>query len=137
GNDMLATVTGAPTVGSAGRASHTSDTAPLEPSSSPGAQSGRGLVVDPAFTGNALTLVRKVVPERKAELVSLLTRMGTNIDTSSEMAFARLTTVHFLRWVVLDGASPSDPAQLVFESNYDGTLEQHLKDLYLNGSRCM
>lgn len=134
---MLEEVTGAPTLGSAGRALHTSDTLPLEPSSSPGARSGRGVVVDPALTGNALTIVQKVLPERKAELESLLTRIGTNIDASGEMAFARLTTVHFLRWVVLDGASPSEPAQLVFESNYDGTLEQHLEDLYLNGSRCM
>lgn len=137
GNDMLARVAGTPRFGSAGLTSPTSDTAPREPPSSPGAQSGRVVTIDPALTGNALTIVRRIIPERKAELASLLTRMGTHIETTAEMDFARLTTVHFLRWVVIEGLTPSDPAQLVFESNYDGTLEQHLDDLYLNGARCL
>lgn len=134
---MLARVAGTPRVGSAGLGLHTSGTAAHPPSSSPGAQSGRVVAVDPGLTGNALTVVRNVLPARKAEVESLLTRIGTNITTSPEMAFAQLTTVHFLRWVVIDGLSPSEPAQLVLESNYDGTLEQHLDDLYLHGARCM
>jgi hypothetical protein len=93
--------------------------------------------VDPLLVGNALTLVVPIVPERKAQLTRLLVRIGTSIDGSSEMRFAELTTVHFMRWVVIDGASPGDTAQLAFESNYDGTLQQHLGDLFTHGARCM
>jgi hypothetical protein len=93
--------------------------------------------VDPLLAGNALTILVPIVPDRRAQLASLLSRIGTNIDTSSEMRFSALTTVHFMRWVVIDGAKPGDTAQLAFESNYDGTLQQHLVDLFTHGARCM
>jgi hypothetical protein len=105
----------------------------LGPASAVGLRS-RGLELDPSRAGNALTLVRPILPGRKDELVELLTRLGTNIDTSSELAFDALESVHFMRWVVVEGATPSEPAQLAFESNYDGTLEQHLDDLYRHGA---
>lgn len=134
GNNIQARVTHIPQVGSG---EHVRSTALAEPPSSPGAESGRAVAVSPALTGNALTIVRKIAPAREAELASLLTRMGMNIDSTPEMAFDRLTTVHFLRWVIIDGVTESEPAQLAFESNYDGTLDQHLDDLYLHGARCL
>lgn len=107
------------------------------PTSAVSAKSGRVLALDPTLAGNALTIVRTVLPARKAELVDLLTRMGTNIDTTTEMVFDALESVHFMRWVVIEGATPEAPAQLAFESNYDGTLTQHLADLYEHGARAM
>jgi hypothetical protein len=102
-----------------------------------GAISGRAVALDPAQAGNALTIVRSILPARKAELVELLTRIGTNIDTSPELVFDQLESVHFMRWVVIDGMTPAEPAQLAFESNYDGTLTQHLADLYEHGARAL
>jgi hypothetical protein len=107
------------------------------PTSAVSAKSGRTLALEPSLAGNALTIVRTVLPERKTELVELLTRMGTNIDTTTEMVFDELESVHFMRWVVIEGATPEQPAQLAFESNYDGTLTQHLADLYEHGARAM
>jgi hypothetical protein len=101
------------------------------------AKSRRVVALDPALSGNALTIVCPILPERKAELVDLLTRIGTSIDTTTEMVFDELSSVHFMRWVVIEGATPSQPAQLAFESNYDGTLAQHLADLYEHGARAM
>jgi hypothetical protein len=107
------------------------------PASAVSRKTGRSLALEPTLAGNALTIVRTILPERKEALLELLTRMGTNIDTTSEMVFDELQSVHFMRWVVIDGATPSEPAQLAFESNYDGTLEQHFADLYEHGARAM
>jgi hypothetical protein len=108
-----------------------------QPPASAVVRSRKAVQVDPLLSGNALTLVTPVSPGREAELLELLTRIGIDVDNSTEMRFAELSTVHFMRWVVVDGASPAQPAALVFESNYDGTLEQHLADLYAHGARCM
>jgi len=107
------------------------------PISGVSAKSGRSVALDAALAGNALTIVCPVLPERKAELVALLTRFGTSIDTTTEMVFDQLSSVHFMRWVVIEGQTPEQPAQLAFESNYDGTLAQHLADLYEHGARAM
>jgi hypothetical protein len=107
----------------------------VQPPSSAVFRTARSVSVDPLLTGSALTLVVPVLAERREELTRLLTRVGTNIDAAAEMRFAALSSVHFLRWVVLDGVSPTDPPILIFESNYDGTLDQHLSDLFACGSR--
>jgi len=97
----------------------------------------KALALDSSLAGSALTSIVPVLESRKARLIELLTRIGTNIDSSVEMRFAALRTVHFMRWVVIEGQNPGEPAQLAFESNYDGTLPQHLADLFENGARCM
>jgi hypothetical protein len=107
------------------------------PSSAIAVKSGRTLALDPCLAGSALTVIRPIVPERKAQLVELLTRVGTNIATTTEMMFDELESVHFMRWVVIEGATRHQPAQLALESNYDGTLAQHLADLYEHGARLM
>ena len=107
------------------------------PISGVSAKSGRDVALDPLRAGNALTIVCSVLPERKAELVALLTRIGTSIATSTEIVFDELRSVHFMRWVVIEGAAPGQRSQLAFESNYDGTLAQHLDDLYEHGARAM
>ncbi len=92
------------------------------------------LELDPKRCGSALTLLHRVLPARKAELVKLLEQMGEDIDGTRELPFNQLQTVHFLRWVVVDGATPEQPPQLMFESNHDGTVEQHLGELLQRGA---
>lgn len=49
--------------------------------------------------------------------------------------FGRLTTVHFLRWVLLeparDAAGRPIAASLAFSTDYDGPLEEHVNELVL------
>jgi hypothetical protein len=93
--------------------------------------------IDPKLSGSAVTLLHRVLPERKAELVKLLEQMGKDIDGTRDIPFNQLRTVHFMRWVVVEPAAPDEPAQLMFESNYDGTLEQHLGELLQRGAAGM
>lgn len=86
------------------------------PISGVSAKSGRSVALDAAQAGNALAIVCAISPERKAELALLLTRFGTNIDTTTDMVFDELQSVHFMRWVVIEAAAPGQPALLAFES---------------------
>jgi hypothetical protein len=95
------------------------------------------LDLDAKLCGSAVTLLHRVLPERRTELVELLEQMGQDIDGTREIPFNELETVHFMRWVVVEGAAPGEPTQLMFESNYDGTLEQHLGELLRRGSEGM
>ncbi|MBA3936142.1 MAG: hypothetical protein H0X38_01680 [Planctomycetes bacterium] len=67
----------------------------------------------------ALTVVVPVIPGRVAELTALLQAIGDRIDDNAHIPFAALTTTHFCRWVVIPATGPY-PAQLAFESSYDG-----------------
>jgi len=63
-------------------------------------------------------------------LRDLLEGIGGAIKQNPYFRFDALESVHFLRWVVLEARSPSAPARLAFESNYDGTPEEHLAELF-------
>jgi hypothetical protein len=79
--------------------------------------------------GNALTIVLPIVSGREAALEALLNEIGTHITENHHIDFSKLSTTHFLRWVIVPAASGA-PAQLAFESNYDGTPEEHLSELW-------
>jgi hypothetical protein len=81
-------------------------------------------------SGSALTLVLPVMQGREESLRTLLTDIGTHINSNTYFPFAELESVHFMRWVVVPPASSEAPAQLAFESNHDGTPEQHLAELF-------
>jgi hypothetical protein len=93
--------------------------------------------VSPEQTGSALTILTRIARGHKAELCEFLTRTGTSIDSTTEIELGRLRTVHFMRWVVIDDLEDASQGTLVFESNHDGTIDQHLDDLYACGSRFM
>lgn len=86
------------------------------------------------MSSNALTVVTPIQPDKVAELDALLSEIGEDISnkTGRHISFAQLTTVHFLRWVILpedkEGKRHYLP-QLAFESNYDGPLDAHLEEL--------
>ncbi|HYO70169.1 MAG TPA: hypothetical protein VEU33_29240 [Archangium sp.] len=86
------------------------------------------------MSSNALTVVTPIQPDKVKELDALLSEIGEDIDnkTGRHIDFARLTTVHFLRWVILPEDNEGERhylPQLAFESNYDGPLEAHLEEL--------
>jgi hypothetical protein len=74
----------------------------------------------------AVTIVAPVKPRQAARLKRLLQSIGT-------APFSRLTTTHFARFVLLDRTVDLDgnpiEAQLVYMSDIDEPLEQHLDEL--------
>ncbi|WPB77711.1 hypothetical protein KYC5002_00915 [Archangium violaceum] len=86
------------------------------------------------MSSNALTVVTPIQSDKVEKLDDLLSKIGEDIDnkTGRSISFARLTTVHFLRWVILPEQKDGKrhyPPQLAFESNYDGPLDEHLEEL--------
>jgi hypothetical protein len=81
-----------------------------------------------ALSGQALTVVSRIKPSAVIELTRFLDEIGTDIAHNAHIRFADLTRVHFLRWVVLADDQRFAPS-LAFESNYDGTLDQHLDEM--------
>jgi hypothetical protein len=82
-----------------------------------------------ALVGSALTIVLPIIPGREKPLEALLNEIGTHIVDNPHIDFSKLSTTHFLRWVVIPPATAGAPSQLAFESNYDGTAEAHLSEL--------
>ena len=95
---------------------------PTRAATLPGSPAGR------AFTG-----LTKVRTGREAELSAYLTQLGTNIQSSTDIAFSELRRVHFCRWLVVRDTA-GEP-WLAFESNYDGLLDDHLRELIQVGAR--
>lgn len=94
---------------------------------------------DGAVRQGALTAIVPILPGRTPSLRALLERIdcdddaGTDIENNAWVPFARLTRVHFARWLIFDEAvdvrGRPIPASLVFSSNYDEPREAHLREL--------
>ena len=111
---------------------------------------------------HALTVIVPVPDEKIDRLRALLNAIGQNIlnpdlpgagsvpleqvrdhlppshlisEGAPFIEFGRLTTVHFLRWVLLEPARDATggpiKASLAFSTDYDGPLEEHLNELVL------
>jgi hypothetical protein len=84
-------------------------------------------------TQGALTVIVEVEDGRVGALKALLTGIGEDVDKPKcPVDFSKMTTVHFMRWVVLDASEVGGrkiPAQLVLSTNYDLPLNGHLRDL--------
>lgn len=103
---------------------------------------------------SALTIIIPVSDEQAAPLRQLLTAVGQNISERAVslsavrerlprtipaltgetfIEFHKLTTVHFLRFVLLDPARDAEghiiSASLAFSTDYDGPLDEHLDEL--------
>ena len=79
---------------------------------------------------NALTILVPVLPDRVKALSDLLTQIGTHLRANSYLDVSRLTTTHFLRWVILPAENDSS-ALLLFESNHDDDAVTYLRDLLI------
>src|SRR5688500_6647647 len=89
-------------------------------------------------TGSALTLVVPIKPDRVDALEGLLTTIGQKVRDNSQLPADKLSTVHFFRWVILRKREVGTSRDfLAFESNYDGTLDEHLEDLCRVGGEAL
>ena len=73
---------------------------------------------------NALTVVADIKADQLAALDALLNQIGDSLLANPYLDVSRLSTTHFLRWVVLPGKGDS-PAKLLLESNHDGDFETY------------
>ncbi len=104
---------------------------------------------------HALTVIAEVADSNVAPLRNLLHAVGQNIDADGNVPlasvqsllpggapapggpnfieFRKLSTVHFLRWVLLEPARDAQGnrigASLAFSTDYDGPLDAHLDEL--------
>ncbi|MDQ6778540.1 MAG: hypothetical protein M3071_20485, partial [Actinomycetota bacterium] len=81
----------------------------------------------------AVTIVADVKPRRRASLKRLLTIMGEDAAGNEVLPLGELSTAHFARLMMLDATKDLDgnplPAHLIYMSDVDGSLEDHLEEL--------
>jgi hypothetical protein len=75
-----------------------------------------------------LTFLARVDPERIAGLSKLLDDMALDIEGNELIPFPKLKLLHFASFVLNDEAG-YEP-YLVFENNFDGSLDQYLEELW-------
>ncbi len=67
----------------------------------------------------ALTVITPIIPEKLCDLKMILA--GIQADPSTSIA--KISTIHFARWVIID-----DETRLLFTSNFDGLFEDYIQD---------
>ena len=85
---------------------------------------------------NPLTLITPVLPDHHMALHELLRKIREDLKDGMFLAFENLGTIHYCRWVLLhnpynteyEKESNMEP-QLVFESNFDGSVEEQVSGL--------
>lgn len=80
----------------------------------------------------ALTVIVKVKADKAAALSDLLDRIGQDIRAVREndvLDFSKFSRVHFARVYLIPNAKTGIQDTLVFESNYDTTLKEHLDEM--------
>lgn len=90
-----------------------------------------------ARAGSALTIAVPIQAARADALERYLRSIGDAIRDNTELRFGALKSVHFMRWVVVRKGPKTGKDYLLFESNHDGTPEQHLRDLIQAGPEAL
>jgi hypothetical protein len=80
-----------------------------------------------------LTVVVPIDRDKLTDLRQLLDDMGEDVRQQTVVPFADLTTVHYIRWVIIDplvegGVEVAGPS-LVLSTNYDPPEQRHLEEL--------
>jgi hypothetical protein len=73
------------------------------------------------------TIVKTIAADRLAALKALLQSIGDDIDGNPHIPFARLTSVHFMSWFIVEGKGTAP--HLCLEVNVDGPIEPFLNEL--------
>ncbi len=82
---------------------------------------------------SALTVVAAIRDGAADELHRLLRGLAAGSVAGVSLDFRKVVSLHFGRFVILPPLEDRDvpvPAKLAFESNYDGSLDAHLDELY-------
>ena len=97
-------------------------------------QARRSAQKDGRMPHGALLVMAEVVPGKMDALRALLDEIvEKDVETNPIVPFLRLRTVHFARFLIHEAAVDADgnpiPAKLLFGTDYDGTLDEHLAEL--------
>ena len=84
------------------------------------------------MTHTVMTFVAKVKPDSVQVLGNLLEQIGADPENNSLVPFRSLKSLHFASFVLHQSADYG--AYLIFENNFDGTLDDFLPDLYSKAS---
>ena len=80
-----------------------------------------------------LTFISRVRPEKTDDLRALLKLIGDDPENNALVPFHRLNRLHFASFVLHEPTEEEEKKEygpyLVFENNFDGTLDQYLEDL--------
>ena len=75
---------------------------------------------------SALTLVTPIKPGQESNVDIILKGIRQDLDIGSFKLFDEIGTIHYARFVVLKDQLSNSKANLVFSSDYDGLLDEHL-----------
>lgn len=67
----------------------------------------------------ALTVITPIIPER----LEILKQVLEAVQQDPSQSIAKIATIHFARWVVIDNGT-----RLLFTSNFDGQFEDYIQD---------
>jgi hypothetical protein len=94
---------------------------------------------DGSVRQGGMSVITAIIPGRTAQLRALLDSIdqdaarGTDVESNPLIPFTRLTRVHFARWLIFEEARDTRnrtiPATLIFNTNYDEPLYEHLEEL--------
>lgn len=76
---------------------------------------------------NALTIITPIKPGELNRLNALLLEIGGDIKNNPYIRFNQSTTTHFCRWLLID--EHTDKPQLLFNANFDGSIDAYLRAL--------
>lgn len=82
---------------------------------------------------NASAIVTNINSGQEGAVRSELETVGSSVESTKGAPFSSIPTVHYAAWLILPGVKEKSggqgPARLLLETNYDGTLENHLDEL--------
>lgn len=82
---------------------------------------------------NAVTIITEIDSSGIQDLYNLLNSIGGDINNQTIVDFKSVSSLHFARWFIVEGATDASgnpfPDSLVFASDFDGDLDEHLFEL--------
>jgi hypothetical protein len=81
---------------------------------------------------NTVTIVARIKPSDLEALDQLLTGIGKDLEQNQYVQFAKIASLH-MAGIIIAARDPRFPPTLIFESNFDGTAEDFLRELVRHG----
>ncbi|WP_437678924.1 hypothetical protein [Sorangium sp. So ce131] len=78
---------------------------------------------------SALSVLAPIRASELADLEKTLGDVGRASMNDPKIGFTNVSTLHFLRWVILPPAEKGGTSTLALETNFDGELDAHLDEL--------
>ncbi len=83
---------------------------------------------------NPITLIIPIAPGNTDQLRSALKIIKQDLAEGRKSYFSNIHTIHYARWIIIDdkdelGNPEQENAKLIFSSNFDGSIEDQLRDL--------